>query len=156
MSSNAPERLYLHPDSKPLIDEAAGMSFHTLHNRPWVTAEVEYRRVDPPANAVDTIESLQRRLANAEVMANENQVVLGTVLAQQASAEKQAEAAEKSEHDAIVTMDSYLKRADEAEKERDRLREALAFARSCIKSGESWTDTCEQTIDAVLAETGGS
>ncbi len=36
------------------------------------------------------------------------------------------------------------------ESERDRLRGALAFAASCIKSGEPWTETCEQEIGALL------
>lgn len=31
-----------------------------------------------------------------------------------------------------------------------RLREALAFARSVIKSGESWSATCEEKIDGAL------
>lgn len=32
----------------------------------------------------------------------------------------------------------------------ERLRAALAFARSVIKSGEPWTETCERVIDGAL------
>lgn len=35
-------------------------------------------------------------------------------------------------------------------KELARLREALAFARSVIKSGEPWTPECERLIDGAL------
>lgn len=35
--------------------------------------------------------------------------------------------------------------------ERDRLRGALAFAASVIKSGEPWTDRCEEVIGTALA-----
>lgn len=34
--------------------------------------------------------------------------------------------------------------------ENERLREALAFAASAIKSGEPWTDTCETKIGSLL------
>jgi hypothetical protein len=35
-------------------------------------------------------------------------------------------------------------------KEVERLREALAFAASVIKSGEPWTTTCEEVIGGAL------
>jgi DNA replication initiation complex subunit (GINS family) len=34
--------------------------------------------------------------------------------------------------------------------ENRKMRTALAFARSCIKSGEPWTDTCEDVIGGAL------
>lgn len=34
---------------------------------------------------------------------------------------------------------------------RNELYEALCFARSVIKSGESWTDECEKVIGGALA-----
>jgi hypothetical protein len=34
--------------------------------------------------------------------------------------------------------------------ENERLRAALAFARSVIKSGEGWTRTCTEVIDGAL------
>jgi len=34
----------------------------------------------------------------------------------------------------------------EAADEIERLRRALAFARSCIKSGEAWSETCEREL----------
>lgn len=40
-------------------------------------------------------------------------------------------------------------------KEIARLREALAFARSAIKSGESWTAECERRIDGALSARSG-
>lgn len=36
-----------------------------------------------------------------------------------------------------------------------KLRRALGFARSVIKSGEPWTETCEQIIGGALADAGG-
>jgi hypothetical protein len=39
------------------------------------------------------------------------------------------------------------------EEEIGELRRALAFARSCIKSGEPWTDRCEEVIGRALAVT---
>ena len=41
---------------------------------------------------------------------------------------------------------------------RETIRElvkALAFARCCIKSGEPWTDTCEEVIGAALTAARG-
>ena len=37
-----------------------------------------------------------------------------------------------------------------------RLREALSFAASCIKSGESWTSTCEEMIGGALRGKAGA
>jgi hypothetical protein len=37
------------------------------------------------------------------------------------------------------------------QKERAKLREALGFAASVIKSGEPWTETCERVIGGALA-----
>jgi hypothetical protein len=34
--------------------------------------------------------------------------------------------------------------------ENRKMRTALAFARSCIKSGEPWTETCEEMIGGCL------
>lgn len=39
-----------------------------------------------------------------------------------------------------------------AEKRERRLHKALAFAASAIKSGESWTPTCEYEIGVLLRE----
>ena len=36
--------------------------------------------------------------------------------------------------------------------EREACREALAFAASCIKSGEPWTTECARIIDGALAK----
>jgi len=44
---------------------------------------------------------------------------------------------------------SFAIRAIEENKE---LREALAFAKCTIKSGEPWTETCEEMIGSVLAK----
>lgn len=45
--------------------------------------------------------------------------------------------------------DLFAKR--EAEEQVKKLRHALAFARSVIKSGEPWTQTCEEIIGGALA-----
>ena len=41
---------------------------------------------------------------------------------------------------------------DEAQAETARLRRALAFAASCIKTAEPWTETCDREIGALLKE----
>ena len=51
------------------------------------------------------------------------------------------------------TAATLYRKANELERmraENDRLREALAFARSVIKSGEPWTPTCEEVIGGAL------
>lgn len=49
-----------------------------------------------------------------------------------------------------AAINVLAKRQAEIINERDRLRRALAFARSVIKSGEPWTATCEREIDGAL------
>jgi hypothetical protein len=58
---------------------------------------------------------------------------------------------------ARADMATLLAALDEAEAERDVLREwvgrtiaALAFARSVIQCGEPWTATCERTINGAI------
>lgn len=50
-------------------------------------------------------------------------------------------------HAAFVKADKAL---SEARRDTERFRKALAFARSCILSGESWTDTCDEVIDGAF------
>lgn len=40
--------------------------------------------------------------------------------------------------------------------ERNELHTALRFARSAIKSGEPWSETCEEVIDGALAKVKGA
>jgi hypothetical protein len=58
--------------------------------------------------------------------------------------------------EAMLALEGELQaRQDEIDRlreERRRLREALAFAQSAIKSGEPWTQTCEDVIGAALRE----
>lgn len=46
--------------------------------------------------------------------------------------------------------EDWILRAERAESLLAKAREALAFAASCIKSGEPWTDHCEAVIGAAL------
>lgn len=46
-------------------------------------------------------------------------------------------------------------RIQSLEAEVARLREALAFAESCIKSGEPWTQTCEEMFGKAREALGG-
>jgi hypothetical protein len=50
----------------------------------------------------------------------------------------------------MVTAEEHRAKLAAKDEEIARLREALAFARSVIKSGESWTDTCERVIGGAL------
>lgn len=47
-------------------------------------------------------------------------------------------------------MTVLRKQAEELKEECRKLRHALAFARSVIKSGESWTEQCETIIGGAL------
>lgn len=38
------------------------------------------------------------------------------------------------------------------EEKHNELKQALSFAACCIKSGESWTETCEEIIGKLLKE----
>lgn len=49
-------------------------------------------------------------------------------------------------------LDAERAARETAEARAKVLREALGFAASVIKSGESWTDTCEQVIASALKE----
>jgi len=51
---------------------------------------------------------------------------------------------------AVAASNKDLEARREAHAEVMRYRRALAFARSCIKSGEPWTDTCEDVIGSLL------
>ncbi|RRJ97288.1 hypothetical protein Ga0100231_005070 [Opitutaceae bacterium TAV4] len=53
----------------------------------------------------------------------------------------------------IRAIIAHARRAEAAEALVAESQKALAFAASCIKSGEPWTDTCERVIGAALAKT---
>ena len=50
----------------------------------------------------------------------------------------------------LTTVERLRSLAARDAKEIARLRQALAFARSVIKSGEPWTPECERIIDGAL------
>ena len=50
-----------------------------------------------------------------------------------------------------IPHENVLRWLDEKDVENARLREALAFASSVIKSGEPWTRTCERVIGGILS-----
>jgi len=57
--------------------------------------------------------------------------------------------------DAIIQMSLYIKNLEREKDEwaevKSEMYEALCFARSVIKSGEEWTDTCEKIINGAIA-----
>lgn len=80
-------------------------------------------------------------------------------LASDALAALRAEAITESV-DEIPGLINALRYAREMDAERlariNRLEQALAFAQSAIKSGESWSPTCDEIIGAALASEGRS
>lgn len=53
----------------------------------------------------------------------------------------------------LSTVERLRRLAARDAKEIARLREALAFARGVIKSGEPWSPECERVIDGALHAT---
>lgn len=87
----------------------------------------------PPAHLIDDAQRAHRDL--------------GYALDRLAAAQEQA-AARQVREDGI--RDGLIEWRDDLEAENGRLRAALAFAASVIKSGEPWTTTCEQVIGGAL------
>lgn len=109
-----------------------------------------------------TLALLRRQLAEAEAtmqaravarlaLEAEYEAEVAALTERATTAERRLEEMEREERRVHADLSAALRGMNDAQQEVARLREALAFAASCIKSGESWTPTCAEIIGGALS-----